>query len=91
MVPYKILHHVPGRIRVVIPLLKGLLLSRLTKLAAILLADRILAIEPNFLSFNLVIKYDTKKIDILDYLRTMAFHPEIQKTIKEETSELTLP
>ena len=89
MVPYKILHHIPGRIRVAVPLLKKLPLVALTKLASIPLADGIIAVEPNYLSLNLVIKYDPKKIDILQYFQTMASHPEIEKTIKGEASELT--
>jgi hypothetical protein len=87
MVSYKILHHVAGRIRIAVPLLKDLPLFALAKLASIPVADGILAVEPNFFSRNIVIRYDPTKIDILDYLRTMASHPEIEKTIKDESSE----
>ena len=87
MVSYKILHHVPGRIRIAVPLLKKLSFSALAELASIPLADGILAVEPNFLSRNLVIKYDPEKIDILAYLLTMASHPEIEKVIKDESPE----
>lgn len=83
MVSYKVLHHVPGRIRIAVPTLRKAPLSLLMKLSSIPLADGILAIEPNFLSFNLVIKYDPKKIDILEYLRAMASHPDIEKVINE--------
>ena len=91
MVHYKILHHVPGRIRIAVPLLKKLPFSTLTELTSIPLADGILAVEPNFLSLNLVIKYDPKKINILDYLRTMASHPEIEEAIKGESSRAAPP
>ncbi len=87
MIPYKILHHVPGRIRVSVPLLKGLPFSTLARLSSIPLANGILAVEPSFLSPNLVIKYDPKKINILDYLRTIASNPEIEKAILGESSE----
>ena len=87
MVSYKILHHVAGRIRIAVPFLKDLPLFALAKLASIPVADGILAVEPNFFSRNIVIRYDPTKIDILDYLRTMASHPEIEKAIKGESSE----
>jgi hypothetical protein len=86
VVSYKILHHVAGRTRISVPVLKNLPLCTLTKLASIPVADGILAVEPNFLSRNIMIKCDPMKIDILDYLRTMASHPEFEKAIKGESS-----
>jgi hypothetical protein len=91
MINYEILHHVPGRIRIAVPLLKKLSFSALAKLASIPLADGILTIEPNYLSFNLVIRYDPRKIDILAYMRTLASDPEIEKIVKGDAPESESP
>jgi hypothetical protein len=79
MLSYRIAHHVPGRIRIEVPILKKLSFSSLLKLAAIPLDAGILEIQPNPVTGSLVINYDPKRIDILEYLEDMASNGEIQR------------
>jgi hypothetical protein len=44
-------------------------------------APGILEISPSFLGETVVITYDPEKIDILDYLRTIASDPEVERLI----------
>lgn len=72
MIQYKILHHVPGRIRLEVPSLKGLSLRVLKGLSAMPVPCGIENIRPNPLTGSLLIKYDPGRIDIVAYLRDMA-------------------
>jgi hypothetical protein len=87
MISYKIIHHVRGRIRVEIPLLKTLPWSEVEKLASIPVPEGIRDIRASLFGRSLVIEYDPQKIDILDYLRTMASDPEVEKAIKAGPSQ----
>jgi hypothetical protein len=59
-------------------------LSALLKLAAIPFDAGILDIQPNPMGGSLVINYDPKKIDVLEYLETMAFNSEIEEFIRND-------
>ncbi len=72
MIQYRIVHHVPGRIRLEVPSIKGLSLSVLKGLSGIPVPCGIEDIRPNPLTGSLLIKYDPGQIDIDAYLRDMA-------------------
>jgi hypothetical protein len=76
MVPYAVKQHIPGRIRIEIPLLKKMTFTDLK-----LLADRISRggrprgirdISANPLTGRVTISYDPVSIDITEYLSVMA-------------------
>ncbi|MBS3908500.1 MAG: hypothetical protein KGZ93_02525 [Actinobacteria bacterium] len=77
VVPFKVIHHIPGRIRVEVPSAKGLTRKDLESLAHIKLPPSIKNMRVNPLNRNLIIEYDPKSIDILAYLRVMASSDEI--------------
>lgn len=72
MMQYKILHHVPGRIRIEVPSIKGLSLKALKRLSGIPIPCGIEDIRPNPLTGSLLITYDPGRINIVSYLRDMA-------------------
>lgn len=72
MMQYKILHHVPGRIRIEVPSIKGLSVKVLSRLSGIPVPCGIEDIRPNPLTGSLLIKYDPGRINIVSYLRDMA-------------------
>ena len=84
MLSYEIAHHVPGRIRIKVPILKKLSLSALLELAAIPFEAGILDVQPNPITSSLVIYYDPRKIDILEYLETVASNSKIEEIIRND-------
>jgi hypothetical protein len=82
MLSYEIAHHVPGRIRIRIPVLKKLSLSMLQRSAAIPFEAGILHVQVNPVTGSLVIHYDPQRIDILKYLEAMASNEEIEEIIR---------
>ena len=81
VIQYRIVHHVPGRIRVEVPSVKGLSLRVLERLATISVPKGIEDIRPNPLTGSLLITYDPVQINILTYLRDMAASDEIKKVL----------
>lgn len=83
MISYKIIHHIPGRIRIEVPLIKKLSLSGLSKLSkqlsTIPIPDGIKDIRPNPLSGSIVITYEHGKIDIIEYIKNLSCSMEIQR------------
>ncbi|MBZ0158470.1 MAG: hypothetical protein K8I29_19910 [Alphaproteobacteria bacterium] len=83
MIEYSIKHHIPGRIRIEVPLLKDLSLPDLQKLFHLLstfpVPLGIKGMRPNPLSCSLVIEYDPKLIDIHEYIRKVASSREMAK------------
>ncbi len=79
MIGYRIIHHIPGRIRLEIPSLKGLSMKDMKRLSVISVPSGIKDIRINPLSYNLV--YDPENIDIMKYLEEMASDKEIQTII----------
>jgi hypothetical protein len=76
MVDYKIVHQLPGRIKIHLPLIKGISVERLKLLADRLFADfdlpdGIKKVRPNPITGNVVIEYDPNKIDILVFLEEL--------------------
>jgi hypothetical protein len=76
MVDYKIVHQLPGRIKIHLPLIKGVSVDKLKLLADRLFADfelpdGIKKVRPNPITGNVVIEYDPNKIDILVFLEEL--------------------
>jgi len=76
MVDYKIVHQLPGRIKIHLPLIKGLSVEKLKLLADRLFADfelpdGIKRVRPNPITGNVVIEYEPNKIDILVFLEEL--------------------
>jgi hypothetical protein len=76
MVEYKIVHQLPGRIKIHIPLIKGVSVEKLKLLAERLFADfelpdGIKKVRPNPITGNVVIEYDPNKIDIFVFLEEL--------------------
>ena len=76
MVDYKIVHQLPGRIKIHLPLIKGISVEKLKLLADRLFADfelpdGIKKVRPNPITGNVVIEYDPNKIDILVFLEEL--------------------
>jgi hypothetical protein len=76
MIPYAVKQHIPGRIRIEIPLLKRMAFTDLKRLADSISAGArpqgIRNISANPLTGRVTINYDPVSIDIMDYLRVMA-------------------
>lgn len=87
MIQYKILHHVPGRIRLEVPFIKGLSLSVLKGLSGVPVPCGIEDIRPNPLTGSLLIKYDPDRINIIAYLRDMVSSDEIKSIINKGGSD----
>ncbi len=81
MIQYRIVHHVPGRIRVEVPSIKGLSIKVLERLANISIPRGIEDIRPNPLTGSLLITYDPGQINIVAYLRDMALSDEIKSVL----------
>jgi hypothetical protein len=76
MVDYKIVHQLPGRIKVHLPIIKGVSMEKLKLLADRLFADYelpdgIKKVRPNPITGNVVIEYDPNKIDIFLFLEEL--------------------
>ncbi|MFZ8830811.1 MAG: HMA2 domain-containing protein [Thermodesulfobacteriaceae bacterium] len=76
MVDYKIVHQIPGRIKIHLPLIKGVSVEKLKLLAERLFADfelpdGIKKVRPNPITGNIVIEYDPNKIDIFLFLEEL--------------------
>jgi hypothetical protein len=76
MVDYKIVHKLPGRIKIHLPLIKGVSVEKLKLLADRLFADfelpdGIKKVRPNPITGNVVIEYDPNKIDIFLFLEEL--------------------
>jgi hypothetical protein len=83
MISYRIIHHVPGRIRIEVPFIRNLSISGLLQmskqLSTIPVPEGIKDIRPNSLSGSVVITYDHGKIDIIEYINDVSSSMEIQK------------
>jgi hypothetical protein len=87
MIQYKILHHVPGRIRIEVPSIKGLSIKVLNRLSGIIVPCGIEDIRPNPLTGSLLIKYDPDRINIIAYLKDMASSDKIKSIINKGGSD----
>jgi len=81
MINYTVVHHVPGRIRVHVPIIKKLSVATLSKLAKIPVPEGIKDVRANPVTGSLVITYDPDHFDIERYLKKMMADNEIVATI----------
>jgi len=83
MISYRIIHHVPGRIRIEVPFIKNLSISGLLQMSKQFSAIPvgIKDIRPNPFSGSVVITYEPGKIDIIEYIKNMASSMEMQKLV----------
>ncbi|MGO9611509.1 MAG: HMA2 domain-containing protein [Dissulfurispiraceae bacterium] len=81
MIQYRIAHHVPGRIRIEVPSLKGLTFEVLEGLSRLTIPCGIEGISPNPLTGSLVIKYNPAIIDIMVYLEEIAADRTLQEVL----------
>lgn len=81
MIAYTVKHHVPGRIRIEAPIIKGLTVQNLKRLAHIHIPDGIKNVRPNPFTGSIVIEYEPLKINIIEYLQSIISNPEIQGII----------
>ncbi len=77
MINYKVVHHVPGRIRVQVPIIKKLSVATLKKLAGIPIPAGIKDVRANPVTGSLVITYDPDHVDIEKCLKMMLSDSEI--------------
>jgi hypothetical protein len=83
VIKYRIIHHVPGRIRIEVPLIKGLSIKVLGRLSSIAVPRGIQAVRPNPFTGTVLIKYDPGEIDIMAYLEDIASSDEIRNAIRK--------
>lgn len=78
MISYRVIHHVPGRIRIDIPSIKGLSEENLVQaLKGLSVPEGIKNIRPNLFTGKVVITYEPEKIDIMKYIKAMASNLEV--------------
>ncbi len=86
MITYKIIHHIPGRIRIEVPDIKNLSMTRLLEaskqFSSLFITEGIEDIRLNPFSGSIVIKYKPEEINIIEYLTKIASSTEIQKLIR---------
>jgi hypothetical protein len=87
MITYKIIHHIPGRIRIEVPAIKNLSMSELLQISEqfssiFFISEGIENIRPNPFSGSIVIKYMPEKINIIEYLKEIASSTEMQKLME---------
>jgi len=87
MISYRIIHHIPGRIRIEVPAIKNLSISSLLQISrqfsAISIPEGIEDIRPNPFSGSIVITYMPEKIDIIEYLKDITSSIEMQKLMRD--------
>jgi len=86
VIQYRIVHHVPGRIRIEVPSMKGLCLKRLEGLSAIVFPSGIEGVRPNPLTGSILIKYDPAQINIVAYLKDVAGSRMLEDCLMEGES-----
>lgn len=83
MISYKIIHHVPGRIKIKIepPVWKGRSITELRRIATLLspkLPAQIKSVHPNPYTGNIVILYEHGKIDIIRFIEDLVSSKEVE-------------
>jgi Heavy metal associated domain 2 len=86
MIEYSIKHHVPGRIRLFIPQLRKLPVEKLQRLAAAVTPTPrgVQDVSANPITGSLVVKYDPKGVDILQYIKAIASDEKIRAIVEGE-------
>jgi hypothetical protein len=83
MIKYRIVHHVPGRIRIEVPAIRELSFKALDKLSNIPIPCGIKGIRPNPITGSLLIQYDPQRIDIMTYLKNISSREEMKCIFNE--------
>lgn len=83
MIKYTIEHHVKGRIRIKVPVLRNISLSRLKGLSHLKIPEGIKDIKPNPLSGSVVILYEPSIIDIEQYLQSLLNDERIENLLND--------
>ena len=81
MIGYKVVHHVPGRIRLKVPIIRHLSIETLKKVAELPVPEGIKNVSANPITGSLVITYDPGRINILKYVEEMVSDEELLTTI----------
>lgn len=84
MISYRIIHHIPCRIRIEVPAIKNLSMSGLLQMSkqfsSIPIPEGIEDIRPNPFSESIAITYEPEKINIIEYLN-VASSTEMQRLV----------
>ena len=92
MITYDIVHHIAGRIRLKVPLIKKVVRARnlpdhIKNLSFISLPSGIKDIRANPFVGSLVIVYEPKEVDVIEFIKTtfdsLSSNAEIQKIVRE--------
>jgi hypothetical protein len=92
MIAYDIVHHIAGRIRLKVPLIRKLVFAKnipdhIKDLSFISLPSGIKDIRANPFAGSLVITYEPDEIDVLEFIKvtfdSISSNAEIQKIIRE--------
>lgn len=92
MIAYDIVHHIAGRIRLKVPLIRKLVLAKnipdhIRNLSFISLPSGIKNIRANPFAGSLVITYEPDEIDVLEFIKStidsLSTNAEIQKILSE--------
>jgi len=77
MVEYEVMHHVPGRIRLHVPIIRKLPVSTLKKLSTLPVPEGVKDVSANPITGSLVITYDPQRVDIMKYVKEMVTNEEV--------------
>lgn len=92
MIAYDIVHHIAGRIRLKVPLIRKLVTARnlpdhIKNLSFISIPSGIKDIRANPFAGSLVIIYEPKEVDVMEFIKvtfdSISSNAEIQKIIRE--------
>jgi len=81
MIEYKVVHHVPGRIRLHVPIIRKLPVSTLKKLSTLPVPEGVKDVSANPITGSLVIIYDPQHVDIMKYVKAMITDEQVLTTI----------
>ncbi len=92
MIAYDIVHHIAGRIRLKVPLIRKLVLAKnipdhIKDLSFISLPSGIKDIRANPFAGSLVIIYEPEEVDVIEFIKTtfdsISSNAEIQKIVRD--------
>lgn len=81
MISYKVVHHVRGRIRVHVPVIRTLSMGTLKRLASLPIPEGITDVSANPLTGSLVVTYDPERCDVLQCINEMMCNSDLLSTI----------
>lgn len=77
MINYRVVHHVRGRIRVQVPIIRTLSLNTLRQLASFPIPEGITNVSANPLTGSLVVTYDPERCDVLKCIDELMCNNEL--------------